>query len=411
MSEPDPKNTAAPVIVSTVENGATSDNAALSDKEVDQYRIYCCREGAVAVPAHITLETKSDQSFSICDSDETVLLPRCRVEDELLPQPPLALTLSGSDIKYLKAVDGHPAATAATCFGPKQDKSQNEDFALAALFPGTTSSVAFAAVADGVTEKTFWPERAARLACFVAYQTVRDLISKWEDSSESISQALQTSLAERLRESFICDHRLLISSATRPLDWKPNLFDKYKDVLDFWYNSTLLVGIINSEKVLTCAAGDGGIMLEHKENHSSPLTKTILLESTDNLKVDEWVSLTRNTRFDIHRIELETATPNAMTLHLVTDGVDRSLQRQRPLGGLASLKLENGSKGVAELKEIWEQEGADRDNYSGARLSSVGLGSSVGFGTRLVHVLGRLRRGVASPERPKEYPPLLPGET
>jgi hypothetical protein len=339
-----------------------------------RYRIWCCREGVVAVPAHLNVEVDQTVGRRVADNSEFILLPRCRTEDELLPQPPLAVTVTRQDLDYMLMSEDHNVnAVAATCFGPKQDKIHNEDFALAAILPGANGPVAFAAIADGVSLKTFWPERSARLACFVAYKVARTMITKseyWEHPS-LLPKIFQSTLLDELKKSLTQDHRILSETAAVPLDWHPGLFKKYETDLTLWYNTTLLVAMVDSRRCLTSSAGDGGIVLQHWRSLDNLGKVDVLLASTDAMEIDEWVALTRDTKFNIRLLELAESRQDVTTVYLATDGVDRSLARQQPPRGLANLILASGPQAVSELREIWENQEADRDNYSAARLTSV----------------------------------------
>jgi len=97
-----------------------------------------------------------------------VVLLSSSTDDYIVDTVPLAITLREEEVADLRQTTDTIAA--ATAFGPDgQEKASNEDFALASCGKDAAGrDVAIGIVADGVSTKTFWPARSARIATLVA---------------------------------------------------------------------------------------------------------------------------------------------------------------------------------------------------------------------------------------------------
>jgi hypothetical protein len=346
-----------------------------------RFRLFCCREGLAAVPLEHALGIQEralagTHPLVVDGQDDVILLPRCRTRDELLREPALIVDLSEDDIAYMTAstVDGFDYPIAATCFGPdEQDKLKNEDFALAAVIKTHSGLHAFAAVADGVSTKTFWAERAARLACIAAYETVRDYIPHWESSGiDALAAEFRDALARRILKAFERDRDLLLSyPKIRPLGWAPTLHDQYIEDRSYWYNSTLLVAYLGLQKGLVCFAGDGGVKIIKSLGDGAPQSQKdeiVPLKSTEEMEINSYVSLAGIKDL---RVGIVTYLPNLnanIKIYLASDGPDRSLQRGNIEGGLSVLAADSSPHAAAHLEKLWNEEFAEHDNYSFAQL-------------------------------------------
>src|SRR5262245_37164659 len=153
----------------------------------DDWPVFVCRQGAFLFDPRaycpVDPEEAQVEYSSGVRADPArghVVLPARRDKDELLrDQPPLGLRLSQAEAENLVAdTTGAAGVFAATDIGPALDKASNQDFALAATIRirqarGAEAVYQFAAVADGVTSRTLWPERSARLAAFAAWRAAR----------------------------------------------------------------------------------------------------------------------------------------------------------------------------------------------------------------------------------------------
>lgn len=108
-----------------------------------------------------------------------------------------------------------PRGVAATYFGPPQEKASNEDFALSAIIRATDGTFySFAAVADGVSTRTFWAARAARLSCLTAYWSLSCLLTGDLDLGDpKAAEQLMDRFTDDLRETLDADRQGLIKLA------------------------------------------------------------------------------------------------------------------------------------------------------------------------------------------------------
>lgn len=244
--------------------------------------------------------------------------------DFAIDQPPLEFLLRDEDIRaFLDAENG--GAAAATNFGPSgQDKSRNEDAALAACFRVRNQMYAFVSVADGVSTKTFWPERASRLACLTAYRLCRDWASDAGEFSQQWIAQFRSALADQLTASFQNDRAEIMDVATPP-DWSPQMFERYKKVDRYWYNTTLIMALIGPAAGVVLWSGDGGVLMQKCYPNRAPVRKSAL-ESGDEVTVINAPSLEGPITLNSARIDLSDGV-DEFRLFLCTDGVDRSLAR------------------------------------------------------------------------------------
>ena len=265
-----------------------------------------------------------NQSVTVRDG---LLLPSCRQSDILVGQPPLALTLDPEAILALLRAEDQ-GIHAASILGPPQEKTRNEDFALAAVIQDQDgNSHAFTAVADGVTTKTFWPERASRLACFTALRIAIDYVEAGAEYTVSDVAFVRQTLGEQLSRWLDIDRRWITAQGAAPPDWDPASFEKFSGNDAYWYNTTLLISLISDKGGLLLWAGDGAIHIRKDFGHnrfemSSPL------RSSDDVTVSNVVSLGGTILFSGGRVETDGVLKSLKTT-LCSDGPDRTMQRNR----------------------------------------------------------------------------------
>lgn len=323
--------------------------------------IHVCREG-VFWPGGDGL-ARGLQGHDEVDAQRGVLQPRCRFRDRLDAQPPLAFRLQADERQYLNQAD-EVGVRAATVFGPPQEKSCNQDFALAAHITIPERHHVFAAVADGVTTRTFWPERSSRLACFAALRTcvshVRDGHGLETEDVERLRDALVATLTRTLQE----DHDVLLRSGVPPADWDPDLYRRRRDGLEFWYASTLIIALAGPDAAMVLWAGDGAVRLE-KRFADGERRVTWPLLSTEDMEVNNVVSLGGPMAFSGGRIDASDL--ESLTITLLTDGVDRTLRR---LPTPPPLETAPDSRSLAEiLSQLSSQPECETDNLSAAVLN------------------------------------------
>ncbi|MBP2227674.1 hypothetical protein J2847_000956 [Azospirillum agricola] len=298
-------------------------------------------------------------------SGGALLLPRCRNRDRVLPQPPLALRLYGHEVAELSGgVAGGPFAI--TCFGPEQDKSRNEDAALSAVIRGKDGDVySFAAVADGVSTRTFWAERASRLACVAAYRATRTFLWEHGLSVAGVREHFPGHLARVVRAALHSDRDWLRSMPdVSPPDWAPDLYRRYEERDDFWYNSTLLVTCLGRECGLVYWVGDGAVLIDKTAPQTEPV-RNHALRSDETLEISSFVSLSAPMDFvggPINYTVNETRASGIRVL-LGSDGLDRTLQSGERLGEIGQ-SIAGRPDPLGVMQALWQAPGAERDNYS-----------------------------------------------
>ncbi|PWC82495.1 hypothetical protein TSH100_23635 [Azospirillum sp. TSH100] len=360
----------------------------------DLFDLFCCREGLLAArtgagPAY----SREADGYPVPDQTTGgLLLPHCRSTDILLPQPPLVIRLSGEELREMSdGVAGRPLAV--TCFGPPQDKSRNEDAALSAVIRGPDNECySFAAVADGVSTRTFWAERASRLACVAAYRTTREFI--WDgllENGEAVRQSFRDRLSQAVLDLLKADREWLLDhpDATPP-DWAPDLYGKYSDRTEFWYNSTLITACLGPRRGIAFWAGDGAVLIS--KHPKQPMDQTgggslnCPLRSNDNLEITSYVSLAVPMNFVGGSIEYaidqgggERTDAGRVRVLLGSDGLDRTLQRRDQTEEFWAEAETGPLQSCRAMATLWETPEAEKDNYSVACLSwpfeppSVGL--------------------------------------
>lgn len=243
-------------------------------------------------------------------------------QDTILDQPPLLIDLAQMDIEAFEAAV-QAGAAAATHFGPpKQSKSRNEDAALAASFTVRGRGYAFACVADGVSTKTFWPERAARLAALAAYRHCRGHVEIGGALSLDAAADFRDGLAKAVRRAFLAD-RQIVSDVASPPDWSADMFQRHRQTERYWYNTTLVMTLLGPSGGFVFWTGDGGVLIE-KTYADKPPVRTSPLESGDSSIVTNIASLVGDITLNGAALNMADGVKSLRIL-LTTDGVDRTL--------------------------------------------------------------------------------------
>lgn len=291
---------------------------------------------------------------------------------EKIAMPPISVNLSPGLIDGLRAERQN--AVAATHVGPRDpDKPCNQDFALALeIAVSKNDHYAIGIVADGVSTKVFWPERASRIAGLVALEQTFQFL-------EALSRgAQQPSLPERLKAALVAAYERdkLALGDTPSLLFDPDFYAKRKDQLESWYQSTLLVGVLGRNGFVLCA-GDGAVVELQGESMRQQM------ETTDDLSITSCASLTMGahdcgTLFDYDE--------GQRVLILTSDGVDRTAATApgftredyfKSLNKRISNASQRKTAAFLALSELASTPGAVRDNYSVAWLRTPDKGGDV----------------------------------
>ncbi len=289
--------------------------------------------------------------------------------DTALKQPPFPMRLRDTDIDAFQNADT-AGASAVTHFGPaKQDKTSNEDFALAATFVAGGRRYAFASVADGVSTKTFWPDRSSRLACLAAYRAFRRRAADADVLSPEWIDSIRHELGPRLQSAFQAD-RACVDGVVSPPGWSEGLYQRNRDVERYWYNTTLLAALVNETAGMILWSGDGGILVE-KTYPGGRVVRTSLLEAGDDMAVFNTPSMDGDIVINGVRIDLADGA-TAMRLMMFSDGVDRTLARSGDrwawMAGSKEAKPRDRDL-LARLTSLAASPTSEADNMSVASLS------------------------------------------
>jgi hypothetical protein len=338
-------------------------------------RLYSCHRGVVAVAADTDLIGAVDkqQNWLIRSSPGLRLMPPA-ASDQLLPyQIRLAFELEEHDLGCI-AYDA-PEAIAATTFGPPQDKDSNQDFCLSGTIDDVSGrTLAFAAVADGVSIGSFWSQRGAQIACFSAFSALKQL---WCGGLAEVPRMTAAHVAEFRRlcaetaAKWIKADRsdLLYDFHGVPPDWNPVAYQRTSHVEKRWHNCTLLVTAVSESGGLVCWSGDGGIAVARRRPGGEWRYDTPLV-SPDESALEQCVSPEVN-EADLQAGVIDVAGYEYVEVISCTDGVDRTLQQAGvPLWDFAG-SLCSSRELSAELEGLPERYGdkAAPDNYALARIA------------------------------------------
>jgi len=292
-------------------------------------------------------------------------------------EPPLALQLCREEIEEMR--DGRLAA--ASHYGPLvQEKTSNEDFALSAVIRAHGSEFAFAAVADGVSTRTFWAARTARIACIGAYKAVRELLLREVDiADDNKHRELADRVAEFIGHALSEDSQMLEASNSVPGGWDRVIYEKHKADKTGWYRSTLLFGVIGANGGVIGLTGDGGVrglLLEDEKDREPSELRVMFSESGRDLT--SYVSQNFSSQ-DIQLLPLRSKGRRATHVVFASDGLDLTLQQYLPNdvqdegrrchSRYRDLPLENSRTSLEFLESLSKASSTVRDNLSVARLS------------------------------------------
>ena len=328
---------------------------------------YVCRNGLAVVKGR-QLQPKE----RVCSgNDESILLLGGELEDVTTAEPPLAITLSDSEVAWIR--NASDRAVAATWYGPhEQGKSSNQDFALSASIQSDGGKeYLFAAVADGVSTKTFWAARSARLACLTAMRVIATAVTNRDDFDDQALTDMRVALASSLKSELARDKATLIAAKAVPEGWDEGLYHKHVGVDAYWYNTTLLTSVLSDDLGFVLFSGDGGIQVRKRGNETTDEPIRVL-KSDESLEISSFVSLSVTAAdFQAARFA-DIASLESVNVILATDGVDRTLQ----MGSLTDcdyekLDLSSPASALSELKRLGEMPKHEMDNYSIARLTWI----------------------------------------
>lgn len=346
---------------------ADSNNHSLGDKEESSCALALVCSNGVLLPNQTSvifnprLDWQQYQGRTVSAADG-FLIPSGRESDTLLCQPPLALKLNEGAIAALLRAE-HDGVLAATILGPPQEKSRNEDFALAASFldrDGTHHGLVV--VADGVTTKTFWPERASRIAALVALQVVAKYVEGGPTYSVPEIDAFRQELSQKLQFALDLDRRWLSSYQSIPTEWSSESFNKYSMKGEYWYNSTLLLTVVSEKGAMILWTGDGAIQItkNFRNGHTEVSTP---LQSSDEVNVSNVVSLSGPILFFGGRIDMNGSL-NDLCVTLCTDGPDRTIQRNELRNPFYTALTSRAM--TTRLEDLANLQNREVDNYSAA---------------------------------------------
>jgi hypothetical protein len=291
--------------------------------------------------------------------------------DYVLQQPALALPrgLTQDDLDAFSA----DSVDAATHFGiVGQDKKSNQDFACAAAWDADDRRLRFAAVADGVSTKTFWAARGARIAALAAYMRARAdgarLLDAMHDDAafEVARETFIANLSQDLRVALEAD-RAVLEKLTDP-EWSDSIFARFRSRIDWWHQTTLLFALADDTGWIAFVAGDGALIA------AGPDGARIVCNSPDTLRIERFVSHDVSPAMFLCERSAPGEVPRE--LMVMTDGPDRTIQVRasrngRDLGAAYNADLRSDALKTT-LQRLAASEDVDRDNLSLAVISLPG---------------------------------------
>lgn len=321
-------------------------------------------------PGHHGIFTEDSRSGDVCGWFGPPDDERDRGPDmaEPTPPPPLQLyrPLTSTDLSAMQA----QGVSAATHYGvPRQDKQANQDFACAAAWVDGETGVhlRFAAVADGVSNKTLWAGRGARIAGLTAYQVARDWGGRLfgPDASPQTDAAFLHDLTTALRAAFHADRTVLQTSKTYDKEWREDIYRSVMRREEFWYNTTLLFTVATATDVFSVAAGDGAIVYLPQSGETQVFTK-----SGASMLVTSWVSLVVSEA--MFRTERQGASVADGMIALMTDGADRTFQLRAADRANADYRVALTERTAREVVEaLCAAPDVDHDNLSVALIDPL----------------------------------------
>ena len=345
----------------------------------------------------------------------------------LAGEPPIALQLRADQIEEIGTEtlpDVPLRATAATAFGPdgQDNKVQNEDFAVASCAMRACGEPwAIAALADGVSAKTFWGGRASRIAGLVAWQVVCEWLDVHGGPTRPPDAAIReliSTLTDEVVQAYLRDQVVLRVAGTTPGRWSPAAYSRFRERDALWFNTSLQIGMLGLRWGLVLHCGGGGIRVTRPSSGDRPTTQTLLRTHGDgrprpHLSLDPSTADFKPT-WIADKAGLEGGNDAAVTIAMATDGVENTWRRMRAgthdLGPFRPLSADVGPHAAAlRINHLLRHEHVDTDNHSLALLqrSFAGQASQVPAPVDAVEP-GRYRESPSTEPPPAEPRPVEP---
>lgn len=285
--------------------------------------------------------------------------------DEVLSQPRLPIDITA--IVGAMSMASVPGCEfrAATHYGPLvQDKCANEDFALALCTHDSDGApVVCAAVSDGVSSSTMFPERAARLGVLAALAEV----SAWF-ATRSVKPGvieldqLAQAISERVAAAYLRDRQQLTESGQTPLEGHEPSTDEERADPTQWHNATLLVAALGPNFGVVFWSGDGHVAVGVRRGGER--VWRYLLNELDSAPLRHWMSPDPSTHRICRRILSYGPGLDAIEIVMASDGAATAV-----VNGEFAHEALTGAVDLYGLLECASRlDGAPADNYSVAIL-------------------------------------------
>lgn len=297
---------------------------------------------------------------------------------EIDEMPSLPFTITKSDLKNLTSTC---EAFAITDYGyAKQNKPNNQDFALA----GSIDNFTFSILADGVSNGFLYSQRGAHISCLCAYFEIKKFIETHQEFSHSNIQLLKESITSSLNKKLSEDRELILQDFANdktgilPKKVSPTYFEKtFKNNPKKWYGNTLIISLLSPKGGLVLQVGDGAVIIykSYKKlvGKSSPdEVKQFSMSGKGMLANYVHIGMP-TTEFISGRIGMDNVSHCWVVS--ATDGVDRSSQQCN----IALEHLLNDKNTAMETAQRWinicikrayTNNRIDVDNYSLARIET-----------------------------------------
>ena len=320
------------------------------------------QQGKVESEKNLPIEIDLDVLKISC-----VPYPKTDKKPEVFNYPLLPIELSNQELTALFKRQTSMLCS-STAYGSKefQRKSTNEDCALSAEI----NNIKLAVVSDGVSNGSFFSDRASRIACLAVYKVLSEESGQKGFSLDTDkAQALITrKVRKKIVDAYHADYKELKLKKCIPLKGSLKEFKKEYDNHTTWYKATLLYSCVTADSGFLSVTGDGGVVITGGEGNT--LEEKVFLKSEDNIPLEEFIS-TIEKRIIANRGSLNAIMKrhDSITVYLSTDGVDSSLQRNNRK--YSELNID-GQKSIEEvLHELSSDHQPDNaqnrrvyDNYS-----------------------------------------------
>lgn len=288
-----------------------------------------CHHGLLLVPGDVAGKLDSpifkklplpadERTFEDFKRDGCILLGGAEKDKLLLTDsghmmmPPIRVQIHGDLIEACKR--GMAAnAVAATHFGPRDpDKPCNQDFAVAVELVVHGKVFTLAVVADGVSARVFWPERASRVAALAALNALHTFVSKPARPDE-------TTLPEQLREAIVAAYKRDQENVGEALSlvFDEEYYRRHRGKSENWYQTTLLAAVLGGDGGFVVCSGDGAVARVRNGVFEQKM------ETDERLDIDTVVSLVMSPQDLAQNFLFDDG--GEQTVLLATDGVDRTV--------------------------------------------------------------------------------------